>query len=38
VSPAGGEVGIGDLANGNERHNSIIDSRGMGRIHHGLSA
>ncbi len=28
VSPAGGEVGIGDLANGNERHNSIIDSRG----------
>ena len=33
VSPAGGEVGIGDLANGNERHNNIIDSREGGKIH-----
>ena len=33
VSPAGGEVGIGDLADGDERHNSIIDSRAGGKIH-----
>jgi hypothetical protein len=27
VSPASGEIGIGDLGYANERHNKIIDSR-----------
>jgi len=36
VSPAGGEIGIGDFGDAGEGHDFIIDSRGAGWIHSRL--
>jgi hypothetical protein len=38
VSPAGGEVGVGYLADCNERHSTSIDSRGRAGIQLGTWA